>query len=178
MKKLFCLFCCLTIALSSFGQTKKELVKQNTALRDSIARLWPIINQQTQDIETLRGTITKIQSMISELVSNLPPERDIQKGISATQYPENTSLSAIPFQSSASSKSQNNVTQCHAIKADGTRCDRMTSNSNGYCWQHQNKTYTPSTIRGSSGTVHVKGYYRKDGTYVRPHTRSAPRKRY
>ena len=30
----------------------------------------------------------------------------------------------------------------------------------------------PSTSTG--GEVHVKGYYRKDGTYVRPHTRSAP----
>jgi hypothetical protein len=29
----------------------------------------------------------------------------------------------------------------------------------------------------TSGEVNVKGYYRKDGTYVRPHTRSAPRKR-
>jgi len=28
----------------------------------------------------------------------------------------------------------------------------------------------------SGGTVHVKGYTRKDGTYVRPHTRSAPRR--
>jgi hypothetical protein len=27
----------------------------------------------------------------------------------------------------------------------------------------------------SSGVVHVKGHYRKDGTYVRPHTRSKPR---
>lgn len=35
--------------------------------------------------------------------------------------------------------------------------------------------YTPSTSSG--GTVHVKGYTRKDGTYVRPHTRSAPRRR-
>lgn len=26
------------------------------------------------------------------------------------------------------------------------------------------------------GTVRVRGYYRKDGTYVRPHTRSAPRR--
>ncbi|MNY49791.1 hypothetical protein D3C86_1852470 [compost metagenome] len=24
------------------------------------------------------------------------------------------------------------------------------------------------------GPVHVKGYYRKDGTYVRPHTRTRP----
>lgn len=27
---------------------------------------------------------------------------------------------------------------------------------------------------GGSGTVQVRGYYRKDGTYVRPHTRRAP----
>ena len=29
----------------------------------------------------------------------------------------------------------------------------------------------------SSGKVYVRGYYRKDGTYVRPHYRSKPRKR-
>lgn len=34
-----------------------------------------------------------------------------------------------------------------------------------------------SSSSGSSGRVQVKGYYRKDGTYVRPHTRSAPRRR-
>jgi hypothetical protein len=28
--------------------------------------------------------------------------------------------------------------------------------------------------RGSGGSVHVSGYYRKDGTYVHPHTRAAP----
>jgi len=27
---------------------------------------------------------------------------------------------------------------------------------------------------GKSGSVSVNGYYRKDGTYVQPHTRSAP----
>lgn len=29
----------------------------------------------------------------------------------------------------------------------------------------------------SGGSVSVKGYHRKDGTYVRPHTRSAPSRR-
>ncbi|MCP1299517.1 hypothetical protein NK356_10085 [Chryseobacterium sp. S0630] len=29
----------------------------------------------------------------------------------------------------------------------------------------------------SGGSVSVKGYYRKNGTYVRPHTRSAPSRR-
>lgn len=32
-------------------------------------------------------------------------------------------------------------------------------------------TYSPDRK-----TVHVKGYFRKDGTYVQPHTRSPPRK--
>lgn len=36
--------------------------------------------------------------------------------------------------------------------------------------------YGSTTPSNSSGDVHVKGYYRKDGTYVKPHTRSKPRK--
>jgi len=32
-----------------------------------------------------------------------------------------------------------------------------------------------STPAGSGGSVYVKGYYRKDGTYVKPHTRSRRR---
>lgn len=35
----------------------------------------------------------------------------------------------------------------------------------------------PKSSGYSGGTIHVRGYYRKDGTYVRPHTRSAPRRR-
>lgn len=36
---------------------------------------------------------------------------------------------------------------------------------------------SPSVASGPvGGPVHVKGYYRKDGTYVRPHTRSRPRR--
>lgn len=31
-----------------------------------------------------------------------------------------------------------------------------------------------ATVPGGSNTIQVKGYYRKDGTYVRPHTRKRP----
>lgn len=43
----------------------------------------------------------------------------------------------------------------------------------------ETENYSKSTYSGvgSGGTVHVKGYTRKDGTYVRPHTRSAPKSR-
>lgn len=37
--------------------------------------------------------------------------------------------------------------------------------------------FSYSTASSSGGSVSVKGYTRKDGTYVRPHTRSAPRRR-
>ncbi len=30
------------------------------------------------------------------------------------------------------------------------------------------------TSFAQAGTVHVKGYHRQDGTYVQPHTRTAP----
>lgn len=40
---------------------------------------------------------------------------------------------------------------------------------------YSSSTYTPSY--SSSKTVHVRGYTRKDGTYVRPHTRSSPKRR-
>lgn len=38
-------------------------------------------------------------------------------------------------------------------------------------------SYSPSHYSTSTGRVQVKGYYRKDGTYVRPHTRKSPTKR-
>lgn len=49
-----------------------------------------------------------------------------------------------------------------------------------YSPSNHNSTSNSSTVspsRSGGGTVHVKGYTRKDGTYVRPHTRSAPRRR-
>jgi hypothetical protein len=36
---------------------------------------------------------------------------------------------------------------------------------------------TPPANSGAiGGSVHVRGYYRREGTYVQPHTRSAPRR--
>lgn len=40
--------------------------------------------------------------------------------------------------------------------------------------ERHTSSYSPPS-NSSSGTVHVRGYYRKDGTYVRPHTRRRPR---
>jgi hypothetical protein len=41
----------------------------------------------------------------------------------------------------------------------------------------RNNYSSSSSTTSYPKTVNVKGYYRRDGTYVRPHTRSAPRRR-
>jgi endonuclease YncB( thermonuclease family) len=38
--------------------------------------------------------------------------------------------------------------------------------------------YGNSGTRNADGRVHVRGYHRRDGTYVRPHTRSSPTRRH
>lgn len=48
-------------------------------------------------------------------------------------------------------------------------------NSSSYYSSPRSSSYSSSSSSG--GTVNVKGYYRKNGTYVKPHTRSAPRRR-
>lgn len=39
--------------------------------------------------------------------------------------------------------------------------------------EYQSPSYSNKSKKSSSGTVNVRGYYRKNGTYVRPHTRSS-----
>lgn len=52
----------------------------------------------------------------------------------------------------------------------------VSSNSNNN--NSSKSTYTPSSTKTSTGgTVQVKGYTRKNGTYVAPHTRSSPKRR-
>lgn len=57
----------------------------------------------------------------------------------------------------------------------------FSSNSNSNYSDNNNSSgnsYTKSSTRSSSGgSVQVKGYTRKNGTYVAPHTRSTPRRR-
>lgn len=44
-------------------------------------------------------------------------------------------------------------------------------------WSDSDYSYSSPRSTGSGGRVYVRGYTRKNGTYVQPHTRSAPRRR-
>ena len=56
-----------------------------------------------------------------------------------------------------------------------------TNNSSSSSSSSSSSTRSSSNYSSPGKTVNVKGYYRKNGTYVRPHTRSSPgsgRRRY
>ena len=59
-----------------------------------------------------------------------------------------------------------NVVTKYGTKSHASTCRYVTNT----------KYPTRSRSSYSSGTVRVRGYYRKDGTYVRPHTRRKPRR--
>lgn len=63
-------------------------------------------------------------------------------------------------------------TACGFPLADGTTCRNHVSGG-GYCYLHSTR---PEPSYSGGGTVNVRGFYRKDGTYVRPHSRRAPRR--
>lgn len=45
-------------------------------------------------------------------------------------------------------------------------------------WSTSDYSYSRKSTNSSSGRVYVRGYYRKDGTYVKPHTRSRRSRRH
>lgn len=68
------------------------------------------------------------------------------------------------------------------IKSSPLSQSQINSNSNSFASSPSYSTSTSgygetSEITGRAKTVHVNGYYRKDGTYVKSHYRSAPRRK-
>jgi hypothetical protein len=54
---------------------------------------------------------------------------------------------------------------------------RLSSSGNTVSSPAASTSSSPSSSTEPGRDVQVKGYYRKDGTYVRPHTRSAPKRK-
>jgi len=60
---------------------------------------------------------------------------------------------------------------------DSHSASAQRNNQSGPLNTGNKSTSTASTPPSSGGPVHVKGYYRSNGTYVQPHTRSSPSRR-
>lgn len=90
-----------------------------------------------------------------------------------------------PGATTTSDASTDQSTSLDASTATSEPCDASNSPSapSIYSSGHSTPSYSGTSYRPSegyssshsSGPVQVKGYYRRDGTYVQPHTRSRPR---
>lgn len=158
----------LTTEMASLKQTNEKQVLKKKPLK---------INKRNT-------SPNKIEQFELKLPDNSPVEKD------SLNYSEPSSTSQIISNRQRTPETSNYSVQCMATTKSNDRCKRMTA-TGIYCWQHINyvsnkpassytaKTSLAKSSSGSSsgGTVYVKGYYRKDGTYVSPHTRSAPKRR-
>ena len=120
------------------------------------------------------------QSLLNEELRKLPvtnPNLRLDRAWLNRVYPNANKVSS---ESQSSSKSEVSSSKYPACKVCGggsviTKYGEK-SHSSTCRYVINTKHPTRSSSSYSSGTVRVKGYYRKDGTYVRPHTRRKPRR--
>lgn len=125
------------------------------------------------------------QSLLNEELRKLPvtnPNLRLDRAWLSRVYPNANKVSTnkVSSENQSSSKPEVSSSKYPACKVCGggsviTKYGKKSHSST--CRYVINTKYpTRSSSSYSSGTVRVKGYYRKDGTYVRPHTRRKPRR--
>lgn len=127
--------------------------------------------------------------IISEApVSSQAAENSIRSSVKDTTTVEKESSTSSATATSAQTQnsepqpSNNPSTERTYITGPKGGCYYINSNGNktyvdhSLCAESQPSRNTTTSTPSSNGTVQVKGYYRKDGTYVKPYTRSKPRK--
>ncbi len=69
---------------------------------------------------------------------------------------------------------KNEVLFPHKVKYTRKTTNGKSSKEDSTISKYSNSGSATESTGNNGGSVHVKGYYRKNGTYVRPHTRSSP----
>ena len=97
-------------------------------------------------------------------------------------YPKANKVSTtkVSSENQSSSEQESSSSKYPACKVcgGGSVITKYGKKSHSSTCRYVTNTKYPTRSRSSysSGTVRVKGYYRKDGTYVKPHTRRKPRR--
>lgn len=149
MKKSILLIILILCFIPAHAQTKKELLAENAELKKTIER-------QEAKLDSLQKLGKDISAYKESITIRVNEINAFLEGLNKKIAAFNVILPS-------------SVNTSHIDDILGTSTP-----------ESSNKTKSTSYSPGSSssgGTVSVRGYYRKDGTYVRPHTRSAPRRR-
>ena len=125
------------------------------------------------------------QSLLNEELRKLPvtnPNPGLDRAWLNRVYPNANKVSTnrVSSENQSSSKPEVSSSKYPACKVcgGGNVITKYGKKSHSSTCRYVINTKYPTRSRSSysSGTVRVKGYYRKDGTYVKPHTRRKPRR--
>ena len=125
------------------------------------------------------------QSLLNEELKKLPvtnPNLRLDRAWLNKVYPNSNKASTprVNSDNQSSSKPKVSSSKYPACKVcgGGSVITKYGKKSHSSTCRYVTNTKYPTRSRSSysSGRVRVKGYYRKDGTYVKPHTRRKPRR--
>ncbi|MDR0510705.1 MAG: hypothetical protein LBH06_06405 [Rikenellaceae bacterium] len=156
MKKLLVILTVIC-AFSAQAQTKKELVAENARLKSQVSELAAKADSVEQANKLIRAHYEQILSNLSEILlagSQLNDKLDQKRNLDAPH---------VNARHESSPKERKDPATKEITASE-------TSISNSATSKSSNSSY-------GGGSVSVRGYYRKDGTYVRPHTRSTSSRR-
>ena len=155
MKKILLIFLlCISFSSMSFSQSKKVLKSKIDSLQNENAKL---IELNSKCISLCAEYIRVNDSLADENLKANNVNHSLNEKNNYLQQKLDF-IDIEPTAKTASSKINNNSSQ-----------NKTTNSSSSYS-NSSAKSYSTSS-KSSGGSVSVKGYYRKDGTYVRPHTR-------
>lgn len=136
------------------------------------------VESDDQSVASLRQTISSLQTELEGLKEE---NARLQGG---TVVPQNNTATTQPASSlegdTESTKLRKTVallqSEIRRLKSDNTALRTgnpgvSSPSSASSASSSSSGSSHSSSASGNDGPVHVKGYYRKDGTYVRPHTR-------
>lgn len=108
-----------------------EYYNPNTGTRSNYTLTVEVYNNEVTEINFPQGWLDGDQFSSEELDEN--GECDI------TTYRGYQYTIKIIGSSSGCYENEPKAVQCNGITEDGTQCEHLTDNQNGYCWQHQDQ---------------------------------------
>ena len=172
------------------GNIMEKMLEQDKQLRAKMEARHAREAEAQRKFHEQKATQVKSQIWLREQTS-----QDLQEKLPATNpslrldrawlnrvYPNSNKDSDAKVSSENQSSSQLKVSSSKypacKVCGGGSVITKYGKKSHSSTCRYITNTKYPTRSRSSysSGTVRVKGYYRKDGTYVKPHTRRKPRR--
>jgi colicin import membrane protein len=135
-----------------YGQTKAELIDENSKLKAEVQQLRAQLDESNNRLAELKTRINIAERVLHESNLDNTAKTYTEKFSTTVPVPINSTSSSINDESAAGAKAVQNQEQCKAITQAGSRCSRKAEAGSDYCWQHKPKTSTSTSTTSTSSS--------------------------